>query len=127
MEPKKRVIEKPFQKGNKGGGRKPLPPDVKHARAMAYEDMCRTVIKIRSMKEAEAVKHAKLNLTLGERVILTAYLKKDDKLIKQYEDRLFGKATENITLQSDIENPLSMQIVIKGLDDNIFKNNRNIT
>ena|SRR3990167_4232937 len=112
-----------FPKGHKiCGGRKPLPADVRAARNMAYSEMCQTVIRIRSMTAVDVAKLDRKKLTLGELAILNAYVKQDYRGIKEYEDRLFGKATEKISLQNESENPLSVQIVFKGLDGKIFKN-----
>lgn len=89
-----------FVTGNTGGGRKSLPDDIKAARAMAYEDMCKTVIEVRSLTP-EAVKELDMDKEpLGKRAILNAYVKLDYRGIKDYEDRLFGKATDNIDLKT---------------------------
>lgn len=94
-----------FPKGNTLGGRRPLPPDVKVARGMAYEDMCRSVIDIRELTVEDA-KDLKENptLALGYRAILEAYISLDFNGIKIYEDRLFGKAAENVNLKAEVNN-----------------------
>lgn len=94
----KRGKGKPFVKGNKGGGRKPLPKDILAARSMATEEMLRTVIDVRRMTTGEVKKLDLDKVPLGKRAIISAYAKNDYKGIKDYEDRLFGKATENIDL-----------------------------
>ena len=96
--PEKKVIGRPFQKGNKSGGRKPLPADVKAARHMAYEDMLRTVIDVRLMTVKDAKKINPESLPLGKRAILSAYIKVNHKAITEYENRLFGRAPETIQI-----------------------------
>jgi len=96
-----------FKKGNSGGGRKPLPDDIKEARTLSYNDMCRTVIKVRKMTFLE-IKEVKdgiekgtkkvMDMPIGEFVIMTAYAGRDYQAIKIYEDRLWGKAQESIDL-----------------------------
>jgi hypothetical protein len=85
-----------FKKGE--GGRKPLPEDIKIARSLSYEDMCRTVIEVRSLTP-ENIKALDMDKEpLGKRAILNAYVKLDYRGIKDYEDRLWGKAKETVDL-----------------------------
>ena len=88
-----------FATGNKLGGRKPLPEDIKIARNMSYEEMCRTVIQVRQIVlSGNKIKID--DMPLGKRAIFNAYQKLDYRGIKDYEDRLWGKAKENIDLQT---------------------------
>ena len=90
---KKRQVANP-------GGRKALPPDVRKAKHISYEEMCRAVIKARKLTPAEYKKLVKKDLTFGEAVIIEAYVKRRYIGIKQYEDRLWGKAKEYVELSS---------------------------
>jgi len=93
-----------FKKGE--GGRKPLPEDIKMARNLSYEEMCKTVIEVRKLTP-EKVKDENMDkMPLGKRAILNAYAKLDYKGIKEYEDRLWGKAKESY----DIELPEGIEI-----------------
>lgn len=94
---------RPFAKGNKGGGRKPLPEDIRAARAMATEEMLRTVIEVRLLTIGEVKKLDLDKVSLGKRAIISAYVKNDYKGIKVYEDRLFGKAQESIKLDGGLK------------------------
>ena len=100
-----------FKKGE--GGRKPLPEDIKAARNMSYEDMCRTVIEVRNLT-TEKLKEEEIDkIPLGKRAIINAYAKLEYKGIKDYEDRLWGKAKETIDLESNIEGDIKTDIVFK--------------
>lgn len=94
---------KPFEPGNKGGGRKPLPKDILAARAMATEEMLRTVIEVRRMTTGDVKKLDLDKVPLGKRAIISAYAKNDYKGIKDYEDRLFGKAHETLSLDGEFK------------------------
>jgi hypothetical protein len=109
-----------FQKGE--GGRKPLPDDIKAARNLSYEDMCRTVIKVRQYKKGELDKIDKNKLTLGELAIINAYEKLDYQGIKCYEDRLWGKAKETIDANINTDNR-DLEEVIKMTNEFIRLNN----
>ena len=87
-----------FKKGE--GGRKPLPDDIKAARNLSYEDMCRTVIDVRNMTPTEVEKKDLDKIPLGERAIISAYLAVDYRGIKDYEDRLWGKAKDSIDIET---------------------------
>lgn len=93
---------KPGQSGNPSG-RKPLPDDIKAARNLSYEEMCRTVIMVRDMTLAEIRQLNKQDLPLGKRAIINAYQKFNYKGIKEYEDRLWGKARETIDLGLNLD------------------------
>ena len=85
-----------FKKGE--GGRKPLPADIKAARNLSYEEMCRSVIEVRNLTPEQVKKIDLDKETLGKRAILNAFVKLDYKGIKEYEDRLWGKAKETVDL-----------------------------
>jgi len=92
-----------FQKGNKFGGRKPLPADLREAINQGKEQLYRDVLSIRSMtmdsaKAYKKDKEARGMLSLGETYILQAYVKLDNQAIKTIEDRVFGKAIETHSL-----------------------------
>ncbi len=89
---------KPFPKGNKLGGRKPLPPDILAARALSNEEMIREVIEIRSMTWRESTTSSVEEMPLGRLAIMRAYQNLDWPGIKNYEDRVWGRAQENINL-----------------------------
>lgn len=96
-----------FQKGvaTNPKGRPPLPPDLRAARAMETEKMLRAVIKVRN-STADDIKKIDLNqCILGEVAIMRAYLSNDPKQIKDYEDRLFGKAPETFDITSRFDKP----------------------
>ena len=104
-----------FEKGKSGNpkGRKPLPKDVKAARSMAYVDLIRTAAEVRLMSFDDAKREAKSKTTpLGRRAIINAYLKNDYRGIKDFEDRLFGKAQESIQLTGADGAPLIPQAVV---------------
>jgi hypothetical protein len=88
-----------FKKGE--GGRKPLPADIKAARNLSYEDMCRTVIKVRKMTRKDVKAEDNDELELGKRAIMNAYAKLDYRAIYDYENRLWGKAKETLDLNPD--------------------------
>ena len=101
-----------FEKGNKLGGRKPLPDDLKEAKRMDYEKLLRTIISVRGLTKAEATLLDPAELTLGEQAILKAYQKLDYNNIKVYEDRLFGRAKESVEITGDSSNPLAFKIEV---------------
>lgn len=99
-----------FKKGKSGNpsGRKPLPEDIRAARSMATEEMLRTVIEVRSMTVSEVKKLDLEALPLGKRAIISAYTKNDYKGIRDYEDRLFGKAHETVALTGKDGDPIEI-------------------
>ena len=111
----KRTPKNGFKKGQSGNpnGRKPLSPDIRAARNLSYEEMCRTVIQVRSMTQSEAKKLDIEKEPLGKRAILNAYLKLDYRGIKDYEDRLWGKAQEAIKLVDDDGQVPQFKIIIE--------------
>lgn len=102
-----------FKKGNPGGGRKPLPADILLARSMATEEMLRTVIEVRQMTPIEIKACDMEKISLGKRAIINAYAKLEYRGIKDYEDRLFGKAQESVNLTSDGSLPVTVNIIGK--------------
>ena len=94
----KKTGGKNFPKGHRFGGRKPLPDDIKEARTLSYNEMCRTVIEVRGLTPEKVKKLDIEKETLGKRAIMNAFVKLDYRGIKDYEDRLWGKAKENIDL-----------------------------
>ena len=101
-----------FSEGNAGGGRKPLPEDIKAARNLSYEEMCRSVIEVRNMTVDEAKTEDLDKLPLGKRAIFNAFVKLDYKGIKEYEDRLWGKAKDFL----DVELPTGIKIVFEDIE-----------
>ena len=103
-----------FQKGETGNpkGRKPLPKDIRAARSMATEEMLRAVIEVRRMTVSEVKTIDLETLPLGKRAIISAYTKNDYKGIKDYEDRLFGKAHETVALTGEDGKPIIPQKVV---------------
>jgi len=86
-----------FKKGE--GGRKPLPEDIKMARNLSYEEMCKTVIEVRNLSPEEVREENMDKMPLGKRAILNAYVKLDYMGIKVYEDRLWGKPKESVEIE----------------------------
>ena len=109
-----------FAKGNKyGKGCRPqMPADIRAARNMSYEDMCKTVIEVRKLT-SKGVKELDMeNTPLGMRAIINAYAKLDYQGIKIYEDRLWGKAQESIDLGIDATGNIEIIISAKQIEDN---------
>lgn len=92
---------KNFEPGNKLGGRKALPDDIKLARSLSYSDMCKTVIEVRNLTLKDIVKTNPDEMTLGKRAICRAYEDLDYNAIRGYEDRLWGKARESVDIHAD--------------------------
>ena len=90
-----------FIKGNKSGGRPQLSEDIKASKKMSFEDMCRTVIEVRAMTAEDIEQMDVRKIPLGKRAIMNAFAKLDYRGIKDYEDRLWGKAKENIDLNPE--------------------------
>lgn len=107
----KKTGGKTFAIGNKCGGRKSLPEDIKAARNQSYEDMCRTVIEVRLMTPGEIKKIDLEKMPLGQRAIMNAYVKLDYRGIKDYEDRLWGKAQDKVQLTGLDEEMLKIEII----------------
>lgn len=106
-----------FKKGESGnpGGRPKLPEDLKDAQQMSLEDAMRSVIRVRSMSLKDAKKVAANkdgSLSLGEYVILDAYLKRNYKGIEYYESRLWGRVKE--TIDFDMPSDTSFEVTIKS-------------
>ena len=110
----KKTGGKNFAKGNKIGGRKALPADIKAARNLSYEDMCRTVIEVRNMTPETVKKEDMEKVPLGERAIINAYAKLDYRGIKDYEDRLWGKARESMELSTPEDSSITIKVI--GVD-----------
>jgi len=78
------------------GGRKKLPAEIRSALHDSYDKLVGDVVRIRGYTLAEAERRFKApDITLGERVILNSYLTCDERLIKNYEDRAYGKPIES--------------------------------
>lgn len=103
-----------FKKGNKLGGRPKLPEDIRAARTLSYNNMCRTVMEVMNMTVEDLKKVEMEKIPLGKRAIITAYATLDYKGIKEYEDRLWGKAKDNVNLIS--EEGMNITVNIKGID-----------
>lgn len=107
-----------FAKGHTLGGRRKLSSDIRAARSVSYEQMCRTVINTRNMTPAELKQIDLENISLGKRAIINAYAKMDYRAIKEYEDRLWGKAKETVALMDETD--YSQQMVkLKMITDSI--------
>lgn len=104
-----------FKKGQIANpkGRKPLPADVRASRNMSHEELCRTVIEVRNMTYREALTIDKDLISLAKRAILNAYVKLDYRGIKEYEDRLWGKAQEKMMIGMNSEAPVDIEVIIK--------------
>lgn len=105
-----------FKKGHKpvSPGRTPLPKDVLAARALSYDELCRTVIEVRMLTPDDLKKIDMNKMSLGKRAIINAYAKLDYRGIKDYEDRLWGKAKETIDLGLNSESkilPITINVV----------------
>lgn len=101
----KKTGGKNFQKGKSGnpGGRPALPDDLKAARKWCYEDMIRTIIEVGDITPADFKVMSKMDIHYRKRAIIAAYRKCDYRAIKDYEDRVFGKAKENIGLRDETD------------------------
>lgn len=85
------------------GGRPRLPEDIKKARQMSLENFLRCVCEVELMTPNE-VKGINLDeLPLGKRAIINAYAKLDYRAIKDFQDRLWGKAKESIDVTTNDE------------------------
>lgn len=107
-----------FKKGHKGvsPGRPKLPEDIKAARKMSYEEMCMTVISVRLSTPEELRKEDLEKMPLGRRAIVNAYIKMDYRGIRDYEDRIWGKAKESMDV--DIQGAIKFTLNIGNADDN---------
>lgn len=94
-----------FKKGHKpvSPGRKPLPKETMEARNLSYNEMCTTVIEVRHLTPNDLKKIDMNNVSLGKRAIINAYAKLDYRGIKDYEDRLWGKAKETLDLGLNLD------------------------
>lgn len=109
-----------FQKGHKpvSPGRPKLPADIREARNVSYEEMCRTVIEVRNMTPAELKQVDLENIPFGKRAIINAYAKFDYHGIQQFENRLWGKAQETVNMKLEKnENTLNVELLLKDLPD----------
>lgn len=111
---------KPGQSGNPGG-RPHLSPDALEAIKMSKQDMIFAVVEIQRMTLAEAKQIDLDSLPLGKRAILNAYLKFDYVGISRYEDRIWGKAPESISITGENDGPIEVDITEKLLEK-IFRN-----
>jgi hypothetical protein len=92
-----------FEKGNKFGGRKPLSKETIAARSLSYEQMILAVIDVRNLTNKDIENINQDEIPMGKRAIIKAYTDLDYKAIKDYEDRLWGKAKETIDVDVDME------------------------
>src|SRR5271157_2288214 len=107
---KRKAPRTAFKKGNPGGGRKPLPADIRAARNLSYEEMCRTVIQVGKMTPAELKQIDLEQVPLGKRLIINSYAKMDYRAVQIYEDRLWGKAKDRVEITGADGGPI-------GIDD----------
>ncbi len=115
-----------FKKGHKAvsPGRPQLPDDIKEARNMSFNDMCRTVIEVRNLTPSEIKNENMETISLGRRAIMNAYAKNDYRGIKDYEDRLWGKAKETIDATINSSENHDLDEVLKMTDEFIKQNNK---
>lgn len=92
-----------FAKGNKFGGRKPLSKETIEARHLSYEQMVLAVIEVRNFTLNDIKNINPDDIPMGKRAIIKAYTELDYKAIKDYEDRLWGKAKETIDVDVDMD------------------------
>jgi len=81
-------------------------------------DACYKICPVKAITKLDPGKRYKIDIEkmpLGKRAIITAYMKNDYKGIKDYEDRLFGKAQEYIALSDTDGNPLFTDDAAKAL------------
>ena len=109
---KNRGKGKPFQKGQSGNphGRAPLPDEVKAARKMAYADLMMTIVDVRSMTQNDLGKLDMSTVPLGKRAIISAYAKSDFRGIREYEDRLFGRPQESVSISGEDGGPVKVDL-----------------
>jgi len=93
-----------FKPGNKGGGRKPLPPDILAAKATKQEDFLRWVMEIMDLKISdlgegkEQIALATNKMPIGKRAVAKWFLNADIRGIEYCHNRLWGKVTESLEL-----------------------------
>ncbi len=105
-----------FKEGESGnpGGRPKLPDDIKEARQMSLEEFLRYIISVMKLTPSEVKEINMDDMPLGKRAILNAFAKNDYKAMKDFQDRLWGKAKESIDLTHSGElNPVN--ITVKGV------------
>ena len=102
-----------FEKGHvpASPGRPRLAPDILESRKLSFEEMLRTVIKIRALTADEIKAIDMKTITLGEAVILRAYKTADARLIQYYESRIWGEVTKQIEISSTGEKKILVEIV----------------
>jgi len=113
-----------FKKGHKpvSPGRPPLPADIRAARNLSYEEMCRTVIQVREMTTAELKQIDLEQVPLGKRMIINAYAKMDFRGVQIYEDRLWGKAKERVELTGADGAPIGIDILRQRIIEKLTGN-----
>ncbi len=108
-----------FKEGESGnpGGRPKLPDDIKEARQMSLEEFLRYVISVMKLTPSEVKEINMDDMPLGKRAILNAFAKNDYKAMKDFQDRLWGKAKESIDLSHTMETPVKINIIPVKPDD----------
>lgn len=100
-----------FPKGNKFGGRKPMTQEARNIRHLSHEEMIKMVARVREYRVKNLKELKQTEMTLGEKVILKAYIDNDYRGIEYYENRLWGKVRESIDLQL----PEGIKIVFENM------------
>jgi hypothetical protein len=104
-----------FQKGNPGGGRKKLPPEINKARTESMVKTLNAIIEIREMTPKMVEKIDQKELPLYKRIILHSYIKND---AEYWENRLLGKPLESIDIVAQVDENISTnQIPEEELDE----------
>lgn len=93
-----------FKKGNKFGGRKPLPPDIREAKNTKLEIFLKWVIEVMDLKiselgaNKEKIALAINEMPLGKRAVAKWFIDCDSRGIEYCHNRLWGKVVESIEL-----------------------------
>lgn len=101
-----------FTKGESGNpkGRPKLPEEIKASRRMAYGEMLESIIEVRNMSAADLKVLDMEKVPLGKRAIISAYAKSDFRGIREYEDRLFGRPQESVSISGEDGGPVKVDL-----------------
>jgi len=104
---------KEFKKGNPGGGRKKLPPEINAAKAAELEQFMRWTFDVMNMKLSGFGKTSadiadNINkMPLGQRAVAKWFIDADSRGIEYCHNRLWGKVTESVNLNL---NPIDVNL-----------------